>query len=444
MVTDPSTRTAFLSLLLGLASPAALAEDIRVSKTGDSDDGVCNADCSLREAIAYAAAQPGSHRIQLAEGRYVLDAIDAARGTADEGLVVSGELTLIGAGTGSTVIDGGSNGRLFSVTEGARLHLAQLSLRNGRSATRGGALLNQGETTLEHVELRDNHVYAIDSGPDHGWGGAIANYGWLDIRSSRLIDNQAFSETTDEVRGGGLYNAGQLRMRNSTLEHNSSSNGVDNGFGGGLYNQGYADIARSALVRNSQGEGGLGAAILNTGVLRLVNSTLSANQTYFGRGVLVNGRPQGQGGEGAQALLGNVTVANNGNYGLMNFASMAVRNSLVAGNRYINDDSEVFVRNCLNQGSYFNVRGLMLGSDGHGCSADLPLDDARTFTEVLEALSAAPGAPALHPLRPGSPAIEAGVGTCTASDQRKLPRPQDGNGDGVAGCDLGAYERAAP
>ncbi len=444
MAPDRSTRSAFISLMLGLASPAVLAEDIRVSKTGDSDDGVCNADCSLREAIAYAAAQPGSHRIQLAEGRYVLDPGGAARAGADDGLVVSGELTLVGAGAGKTLLDGGRHGRLFSVSEGARLHLEQLSLRNGRSATRGGALLNEGETTLEHVELRDNQVYAIDPGPDHGWGGAIANYGWLDIRSSHLVDNQAFSETTDEVRGGGLYNAGQLRMRNSTLEHNNSSNGVDNGFGGGLYNQGLADIARSTLVRNSQGEGGLGAAILNTGVLRLVNSTLSNNPTYFGRGVLVNGRPQGQGGEGAQALLGNVTIAGNGNYGLMNFASMAVRNSLVAGNRHINDDSEVFVRNCLNQGRSFDVRGLMLGRDGHGCSADLPLDDALTFTRVLEPLSAAPGAPPLHPLRAGSPAIDAGVGSCTASDQRKVLRPQDGNGDGVAGCDLGAYERAAP
>ncbi|BBP81857.1 hypothetical protein PHLH8_14990 [Pseudomonas sp. Pc102] len=444
MAPDRSTRSAFISLMLGLASPAVLAEDIRVSKTGDSDDGVCNADCSLREAIAYAAAQPGSHRIQLAEGRYVLDPGGAARAGADDGLVVSGELTLVGAGAGKTLLDGGRHGRLFSVSEGARLHLEQLSLRNGRSATRGGALLNEGETTLEHVELRDNQVYAIDPGPDHGWGGAIANYGWLDIRSSHLVDNQAFSETTDEVRGGGLYNAGQLRMRNSTLVHNNSSNGVDNGFGGGLYNQGLADIARSTLVRNSQGEGGLGAAILNTGVLRLVNSTLSNNPTYFGRGVLVNGRPQGQGGEGAQALLGNVTIAGNGNYGLMNFASMAVRNSLVAGNRHINDDSEVFVRNCLNQGRSFDVRGLMLGRDGHGCSADLPLDDALTFTRVLEPLSAAPGAPPLHPLRAGSPAIDAGVGSCTASDQRKVLRPQDGNGDGVAGCDLGAYERAAP
>lgn len=444
MAPDRSTRSAFISLMLGLASPAVLAEDIRVSKTGDSDDGVCNADCSLREAIAYAAAQPGSHRIQLAEGRYVLDPGGAARAGADDGLVVSGELTLVGAGAGKTLLDGGRHGRLFSVSEGARLHLEQLSLRNGRSATRGGALLNEGETTLEHVELRDNQVYAIDPGPDHGWGGAIANYGWLDIRSSHLVDNQAFSETTDEVRGGGLYNAGQLRLRNSTLEHNNSSNGVDNGFGGGLYNQGLADIARSTLVRNSQGEGGLGAAILNTGVLRLVNSTLSNNPTYFGRGVLVNGRPQGQGGEGAQALLGNVTIAGNGNYGLMNFASMAVRNSLVAGNRHINDDSEVFVRNCLNQGRSFDVRGLMLGRDGHGCSADLPLDDALTFTRVLEPLSAAPGAPPLHPLRAGSPAIDAGVGSCTTSDQRKVLRPQDGNGDGVAGCDLGAYERAAP
>lgn len=414
MAPDRSTRSAFLSLMLGLASPAALAEDIRVSKTVDGDDGVCNADCSLREAIAYAAAQPGGHRIQLAEGRYVLDPGGAARAGADDGLVVSGELTMVGAGAGKTLLDGGRHGRLFSVSEGARLHLEQLSLRNGRSATRGGALLNEGETTLEHVELRDNQVYAIDPGPDHGWGGAIANYGWLDIRSSHLVDNQAFSETTDEVRGGGLYN------------------------------QGLADIARSTLVRNSQGEGGLGAAILNTGVLRLVNSTLSNNPTYFGRGVLVNGRPQGQGGEGAQALLGNVTIAGNGNYGLMNFASMAVRNSLVAGNRHINDDSEVFVRNCLNQGRSFDVRGLMLGRDGHGCSADLPLDDALTFTRVLEPLSAAPGAPPLHPLRAGSPAIDAGVGTCTASDQRKVLRPQDGNGDGVAGCDLGAYERAAP
>jgi hypothetical protein len=47
-----------------------------------------------------------------------------------------------------------------------------------------------------------------------------------------------------------------------------------------------------------------------------------------------------------------------------------------------------------------------------------------------------------HALNPGSAAIDAsGVNAaCPAADQRGLPRPQDGNGDGSAACDLGAYE----
>jgi hypothetical protein len=46
-----------------------------------------------------------------------------------------------------------------------------------------------------------------------------------------------------------------------------------------------------------------------------------------------------------------------------------------------------------------------------------------------------------HALLPGSPAIDAGSGVhCQAFDQRGYDRPVDGNGDGVAGCDIGAFE----
>src|SRR5262249_42635074 len=39
-----------------------------------------------------------------------------------------------------------------------------------------------------------------------------------------------------------------------------------------------------------------------------------------------------------------------------------------------------------------------------------------------------------------SPAVDA-AGLCADSlDQRKSPRPRDGNGDGTAKCDIGAYE----
>jgi hypothetical protein len=45
------------------------------------------------------------------------------------------------------------------------------------------------------------------------------------------------------------------------------------------------------------------------------------------------------------------------------------------------------------------------------------------------------------PLLPGSPAIDAGDNNgCPTTDQRGLPRPVDGNGDGVARCDMGAFE----
>ena len=47
----------------------------------------------------------------------------------------------------------------------------------------------------------------------------------------------------------------------------------------------------------------------------------------------------------------------------------------------------------------------------------------------------------------GSPRIDAipagtlGSGTTLVSDIRGFPRPTDGDGDGVAACDIGAWER---
>ena len=440
-----------LALACGsLPALPVLAADLIVSKTNDSYDGVCNADCSLRDAVSHAAAQPGPQRIVLAAGTYSLSLLPVRNGweiveeddNFNGDLDIRGDVTLVGAGSNRTFLDAAQIDRALDVQAGSLFRLEHLTLRNGLSTGYGGALRNQGETTLEHVRLQENRVYAPE--PAAGAGGAIANFFVLTLRSCLLQNNHSHAEVPGHGQGGALYNSHQLTVRNSTLDNNSSSDGLDTGRGGALYNQGYADIARSSFTRNVLGEYGAGSAILNAegGVLKLTNSTLSQNRAHYGQGALANGYAASSGNAGTQAQLVHVTLADNsGNNALSNLASVVVRNSLIAGNFYIPDEGPRRPSNCKHQGSYYLARGLLLGSDTGQCQSDFPLDDALTFSQVLEPLAGNGASPLTHALRPGSPALDAGQGTCAQTDQRKVKRPQDGDGDGLAVCDLGAYER---
>ncbi len=91
-----------LLVLLVLWSPqgARSQTTFTVTKTDDTADGVCDADCALREAVIAANALPGADTIEVPAGMYGLtiagDDDTAAAGDLD----ITDNLTLAGGGSG--------------------------------------------------------------------------------------------------------------------------------------------------------------------------------------------------------------------------------------------------------------------------------------------------------------------------------------------------------
>jgi hypothetical protein len=81
---------------------------------------------------------------------------------------------------------------------------------------------------------------------------------------------------------------------------------------------------------------------------------------------------------------------------------------------------------------------------GASCGFTSPGDLGNTDPQL--GLLADNGGPTdTHALLPGSPAIDAGINAnCPDEDQRFIARPQDGDGDATAVCDIGSYEAESP
>lgn len=263
-----------LAMLQG-TPPLALGADATfiVTKTQDTNDGSCDSDCSLREAVIAANGSPGASTILLAATTYTLSIEGSGEDAAATGdLDILGDLII--QGTGTTVIEGISLDRIFHVHSGS-VTISGVTLKNG-NAHAGGAIYSASESTLT---LEDSHLLDNDASS----GGALYVQGGLTVRRTTFEGNRAVAND-----GGAIFlgDAASAIIVNSTLTGNSAQ-----GYGGGLVMSAggspQAMITNSTIVSNTAGVGG-GVSNNWNGTLTLRN-TIVAHNSQNCSGSIANG-----------------------------------------------------------------------------------------------------------------------------------------------------------
>lgn len=288
--------------MLLVFAAAASAATFTVTKVADTNDGVCDADCSFREAVAAANASADNDTVVFSS---LFDTSQTITLSLNEIVIGSnGSLTVTGPGADLLTMDGNLASRIIATSPNV---IAEIS---GITFTRG------------------NGVGAVNTGR----GGAIYNVGGtLVLRNVIVTGNSA-------PNGGGLNNAGSTGPSipaTLTIENSIISGNTATGSGGGMQNfsTSTVTVTNSLFIGNvSNGTTGGGGGQFNGGV-RITNSTFTGNSAPSGGG----GGMQSNGGLGA--ILTNVTFsgnssANNGggiHRGTTN-VNFFIRNTIVAGN----------------------------------------------------------------------------------------------------------------
>lgn len=351
---------------------------------------------TLREAITAANtnAASGDASAGDADGDQIVFNI----ATADPTIVLSlGQLSITddlqidgtntNAAGGRVTIDGNGASRVFAVIAAGSagsdddVSFSNLTITGGSTSQGGAMRINSGNiVTITESTITANHA---------SQGGGI----YVDVNAALTIEKSTVSGNTASQFGGGIFNfgsfgnVGTVTIINSTISGNSA-----NQDGGGIYNNGTLNVDNSTIADNradSDGTGdGTGGGIRNGGTAILTNTIVADN---------VHGADTD---ETADDIAGTANVdTTNSSHNLIGDADTA--------------------------------GGLTNGTNGNIVGADPLLGDLAdnggpTFT---------------HALLEGSPAIDAGDNTgAPDTDQRGFDRVVDGDDDGTATIDIGAFE----
>jgi CSLREA domain-containing protein len=239
------------SILLAAAAVAgpAGAATFTVTKPGDTRDGACNADCSLREAVTAANTRSGPDTIRLPGGFYALSRTGAADDTSAAGdLDVTGSVTFRAVG-GRATVGGGMGERVFHVIGSARATFSGLWITGGSTSLAGGGIAVEPDASLTLLQ-------------------------------TSVIDNA----TSSPEGGGGIFSRGRVTVRNTTIASNDSTG--NGSHGAGIHNTSGANltVAGSSVIANVVPGIGTAGGIFNDGTLRVSDTLVSGNVSAIGQG----------------------------------------------------------------------------------------------------------------------------------------------------------------
>jgi hypothetical protein len=420
---DPSVLARLIVIAAAslLSSPVFAVQTFNVNDKSDQidddlSDGVCHTavgTCTLRAAVMQANVSTGAGAtIVLPADVYYLTRPAMGAEGVDGGLSLAAPgngdpvVSIVGAGAASTIIDANQIDRALTVHSHRTVVITGVTIRNGFVATgEGGAILNFGTLTLDHVVVTANTAQ-LGGGISNSIGKGLPTAAKLTLQYSTIFSN------TSTNSGGGIFNDRTLTINASTIASNAAT------YGGGVYNSGTMTMINATVANNTANENG-GGLLNNFGspdTTNVYNSTIVGNDADHDR--------DGSGAGG-------------GIFGYTTYSGVAnIYNTLIAGNYDAN--SPVLPDDC---GGPIATHATNLFGTTDGCSIT-QISGSNGFLNSLSFLGPLEnngGPTATIALIFGSHAIDGAPLGCF--DPNSQPITMDQRGYPRLGiCDIGAYE----